>query len=392
MKIELSQRARGLTPSATLAVSARARAMRDAGVDVIAFAAGEPDFDTADPIKEAAIEALRSGDTKYPSPASGIASLRNAVCAYLKKHCDLHYESGQICVSVGGKHALFLAFQTLLDPDDEVLIPVPYWVSYPAIAGFCGAKPVFVHPRDPSSLKVGPEEIKAASTPRTKMLVLNSPNNPSGAVYSRSELEAIADVLRETRVLVVSDEIYHRLVLDGPPQTSFATIDGMFERTLTVNGASKAFAMTGWRLGFCGGPRELIAAMGRLQGQTTSGATSFVQTAAITALSGDQTPVERMRDAYRSRGRLMCERLNALPGVSCESPHGAFYCFPNVASTFERLGVADSVAFAEEVLERVHVALVPGSAFGSPEHVRLTFATSEPVIDRGLDRLAELLR
>jgi aspartate aminotransferase len=392
MMQRLSKRVDSIAPSATLAVAEKARAMRERGIDVISFGAGEPDFDTPAHVRDEAIRALAAGDTKYPSPVSGKTPLREAVCAYLKRWCDLDYVPSQVCVSVGAKDSLHLAFSALLNVGDEVVIPVPYWVSYPDQVRLADGIPVFVHPADRVTLKVTATEIAAAITPRTRVFVLNSPSNPTGAVYSRSELESIARVFSGTDVIVVSDEIYHRLTFDGASHTSFATLPGMFERTLTVNGASKSFAMTGWRLGFAAGPGWLIGAIAKLQGQTTSGPTSFVQTATVAALGGPQDAAKAMRDAYQERGTRMCSRLNDIPGVHCPRPHGAFYCFPDVSKTYARLRVGDADAFAELVLERARVAIVSGTAFGCPTHVRLSFATSDRSIDEGLKRLAEFLQ
>jgi len=361
--------------------------LREQGADVLAFAAGQPDFDTAEPVKRAAVEALRAGDTKYPPPA-GKPPLREAVCAYLSRFCGLSYPPPQVCITPGAKDALALAFAALLDPGDQVLIPVPYWVSYPEQVRLFDGEPVFVAPADDGSLKVDPRALEAACTDRTRVLVLNSPCNPSGVVYRRDELEAIADVVRRHDLLVISDEIYHRLVFDGVEFVSFAALDGMAERTLTVNGVSKSFAMTGWRLGFAAGPQPLIDAMVRLQGQTTGGPASFVQTAAIEALRGDQGAVEQMRAAYQRRRRLMCDGLRALPGVRCTEPDGAFYVFADVRETFDRLGVADADAFAYKLLDEAHVAVVSGNAFGMPTHVRLSFACSDEQIAAGIERIA----
>ncbi len=390
MSMRLSERVRRLAPSATVAMAERARVLREQGADVLAFAAGQPDFDTAEPIKQAAGRALAAGDTKYPPPA-GKPELRQAVCDYLSRWCGLSYQPQQVCITPGAKDALALAFAALLDPGDEVLIPVPYWVSYPEQVRLFDGRPVFVRPRDDGSLKIDPEALAAACTQRTRVLVLNSPCNPSGVVYSRGELEAIAAVVRAHDLLVVSDEIYHRLVYDGVEFVSFASLEGMAGRTLTVNGVSKSFAMTGWRLGFAAGPQPLINAMVRLQGQTTGGPASFVQTAAIEALRGDQQAVEQMREAYQRRRRLMCDGLRALPGVRCCEPDGAFYVFADVSETFERLGVADADAFAARLLDEAHVAVVSGSAFGMPTHVRLSFACSDAQITAGLERIARWL-
>ncbi|MBW7903949.1 MAG: pyridoxal phosphate-dependent aminotransferase [Phycisphaerae bacterium] len=390
MTIAISDRIGRLAPSATLAVADAARALRERGVQVISFGAGEPDFDTPEHIKKAAVEALAAGDTKYP-PVAGTPSLKAAITDYLRRYGGLSYEPAEVCVTVGAKDALHQAFAVLVNPGDEVVIPSPHWVSYPDQVRLAGGTPVFVTGQERLGGKIGPAELRAALTPRTRVIVLNSPCNPTGAVYSRAELEALAAVIRETQAVVVSDEIYHRLGFEQPTTASFAALDGMRERTVTVNGFSKSFAMTGWRLGYAAGPSAVISAMVRLQGQTTSGPPSFVQTAAIAALTGDQACIETMRTAYRERAALACAALNRLPGVRCVPPAGAFYCFPDVSGAFARLGVADADEFARVVLERAHVAVVSGAAFGSERHVRVSCATSAPLIEEGLRRMAALL-
>ncbi|GMU84334.1 MAG: aminotransferase [Planctomycetota bacterium] len=388
MKHRLSRRISAVAPSATLAVAAKAREMAEQGIDVVSFGAGEPNFDTPAHVVDAAVAALRGGDTRYP-PVNGRKPLRQAISGYLKRHCDAHFPADHICVTVGAKDALFYAFAATIDPGDEVLIPAPYWVSYPDQVRLVDGVPVIVKPD--RGLKVSAAALAKAVTPRTKALVINSPNNPSGAVFSRVELEAIARVAEEHNLLIISDEIYHRLVFGGVEFTSFAALPGMLERTLVINGASKTFAMTGWRLGYAAGPKWLIDAIAKLQGQTTSGAASFVQAGATEAFGGDQECVEHMRVIYERRGMRMAEALNAISGVQCEMPEGAFYCFPNVSKAFARLEVADADAFATLVLERAHVALVSGVAFGAPEHCRLSFAASDDEIEKGLERLARLL-
>ncbi|NUQ50829.1 MAG: pyridoxal phosphate-dependent aminotransferase, partial [Phycisphaerae bacterium] len=305
MTIAISDRIGRLAPSATLAVADAARALRERGVQVISFGAGEPDFDTPEHIKKAAVEALAAGDTKYP-PVAGTPSLKAAITDYLRRYGGLSYEPAEVCVTVGAKDALHQAFAVLVNPGDEVVIPSPHWVSYPDQVRLAGGTPVFVTGQERLGGKIGPAELRAALTPRTRVIVLNSPCNPTGAVYSRAELEALAAVIRETQAVVVSDEIYHRLGFEQPTTASFAALDGMRERTVTVNGFSKSFAMTGWRLGYAAGPSAVISAMVRLQGQTTSGPPSFVQTAAIAALTGDQACIETMRTAYRERAALAC--------------------------------------------------------------------------------------
>lgn len=391
MQARISQRLAALAPSATLAVMDRARKLRESGVHVVSFGAGEPDFDTPAGIRDAAVKALAAGDTRYPSPVSGITPLRTAVCEYLQATCGLSYSPGQICATVGAKDALFLAFAALLDPGDEVIVPVPYWVSYPDQVRLCGGTPVFVHASDGDRLTVTASEIAALLTPRTRALVLNSPSNPSGAVYSRAALAEIADLLRGRDILVISDEIYHRLLFSDEPYCSFASLPGMVGQTLTVNGVSKTFAMTGWRLGFAAGPEWLISAMTKLQGQTTSGPASFVQTAAATALRSPALEVHEMCAAYKRRGARMAERLNTMPGVRCAAPQGAFYCFPDVSKAIARLGLKSADEFADAVLDKAQVAIVSGTPFGSPAHVRLSYATSDEQIEEGLRRIERFL-
>lgn len=391
MMIPLAQRVQSVRPSATLAVTEKARQLRDAGVNVIAFAAGEPDFDTPEPIKQAAVDALHAGDTKYPSPAAGRPALRQAICAYLRRYGHLDYQPDQVCVTQGAKDALYLAFQALLNPGDEVIIPAPYWVSYPDQVLLAGGTPVCVHSSRGPAEKLTPDDLRRALTPRTRALVLNSPSNPSGAVYSAQELGGLADVLRPTSVLVISDEIYNRLVFENPPAASFAAVEGMQERTITVNGLSKTFAMTGWRIGFAAGPRPVLSAMGMLVGQITSGVASFIQTAATAALAREDGSVESMRLTYKARGERMHRELNRMPGLRCPAPAGAFYCFVDASEACRRLGVADADGLAEVILEKAHVAVVSGGAFGCPMHLRLSFATSDANIEEGLRRLGRLL-
>ncbi len=391
MKIAWSNLVENLSDSATLAVAATARKLRDQGIDIAAFGAGEPDFDTPEHIKDAAVAALAAGDTKYVSPISGKRALREAICGYTRRFGGAAYEPEQVCVTCGGKDALYMALASVINPGDEVLIPVPYWVSYPEQVRMLGGRAVFV-PGDASrGGRVDLQRLADSVTPKTRVCFINSPSNPGGFTYSRTELNEIADVLRPTRAVVFSDEIYHRLYYTDEPPTSFASLDGMFDRTVTFNGASKTFAMTGWRIGFACGPADIIRAMTRIQSQTTSGPASFVQTALIAALTGDQECVESMRRTFQARGVKMHAGLSAIPGVSCAQPSGAFYVFPDVSETFAKLGVANAAEFAQILLERAHVAVVPGDAFGQGTHVRLSFATSDTAIDAGIARLGALL-
>lgn len=387
----LSTRLQRVAPSATLAVTEKARQLRKAGVDVIALAAGEPDFDTPQHVKDAAAAALARGETKY-GPTPGCDALRQAICDYLARYSNLTYRPSQICVTVGAKDALYELFQTILDPGDEVIIPAPYWVSYPDQVVLAEGRPVIAPAAVENDFKLTPRDVERALTNRTRALVLNSPSNPTGAVYSRAELEALAGALRGTSVLVVSDEIYHRLVFGDAVCTSTAAIAELADRTVTVNGVSKTYAMTGWRLGYLAGPQSVIDGVVRLQGQTNSGVATFVQYAAVAALTGDQSCVERMRSAYARRAERAFAALNAIPGVVCPRPQGAFYCFPDVSATFPRLGVRDADEFTSSLLERAHVALVSGSAFGAPAHVRISIAAADEQIEEGLRRIATFLK
>ncbi|MBN2582994.1 MAG: pyridoxal phosphate-dependent aminotransferase [Planctomycetes bacterium] len=396
--MRISKRTAGLTASITLAVSAKAKAMKAAGIDVVGFGAGEPDFDTPENIKVAAVKAINGGFTKY-TPATGMPELKAAVAEKLKKENGLTYDPAQVVITCGGKHALFGAMMALLDPGDEVVIPTPYWVSYPDMAMVCEAKSVFVEGREDNGFKVTPKDLKAALTPRTKIVVLNSPSNPTGAAYTVAELEALADVIvKHPRAVVFSDEIYERLLYDGAEFKSFASLrPELMDRTLTFNAVSKTYSMTGWRIGYVAGPADIMKAIGNLQSHSTSNPSSMCQKAALEAIIGDQSSVETMRVEFDKRRLRMVEMLNAMPGVSCMKPAGAFYCFPNVAGAISKVcpeatGDTRSAAFCDKVLEDIHVAIVPGCGFGNDDCVRLSFATSMANIEKGLSRLAEYLK
>jgi aspartate aminotransferase len=391
--MELSQRVQALQESATLAVSGRAKQLKADGVDVVSFGAGEPDFDTPAHIRQACKDALDAGHTRYATPVAGVNPLREAICGKFKRDNDLDYTPDQVVVTVGGKHGLYLAFEALLNPGDEVIIPVPYWVSYPEQVKLCGGKVVEVRPDESRDFKLTADELSAALTDRTKILVLNSPSNPGGFTYSAAEQRALAEVLADRDIVVFSDEMYDRLIYTDEPFVSFANVhEAMYDKTVTFNAISKTYAATGWRCGYAAGPQPIIKGITKLQSQETSGTATFIQHAAAAALNGDQGCVAEMRAEFKRRAEHMHARLNALPGVRCLQPTGAFYAFPNVAGTYARLGVSGSVEFATKMLEEAHVALVPGIAFGSDENVRLSFATSTEQIDKGLDRLADALK
>lgn len=390
--MKLSKRVLQLAESATLAVSAQAARMRSEGIDVISFGAGEPDFDTPDHIKRAAIAAINAGQTKYSKPASGLPAAKQAVCEKLARENNLEYAPQQVIITSGGKMALALAMLATLDEGDEVVIPKPYWVSYPEIAKLAGGVPVFVAGPEDNDFRLRPEDLESALTERTKVVCLNSPSNPTGVTYSPEEIRGLAEVLAPHDVHVISDEIYDRLLYDGQQTMSYAAVsDRAYGQAITLNAASKTYAMTGWRLGYAAGQIDVIKAMCKLQSQTTSGAATFNQIAFVEALTGDQSAVETMRLEFARRGKHMWERLTALPSVTCPRPTGAFYCFPKVSGCYAKLGVAGSVEFASRLLEESRVAVVPGVAFGLDAHVRLSFASSLEQIDRGLDRLAEFI-
>jgi aspartate aminotransferase len=392
----LAERMKNLAPSSTLAVQAKAKALRARGVNVISFGAGEPDFDTPERIKQAAIEAMRRGQTKY-TEVGGIPELRAAVCAKLERDHGLAYEPAEVVVSVGAKHTLFNLAVALLDPGDEVLIPSPYWVSYPEQVRLVDAVPVAVPTEERTGFDLDPERLRAAVTPRTKLVILNSPNNPTGAVFSSAALEAVARLAVERGLWVVSDECYEPLTFEGR-RLSIAQLGPEIKaRTLVVNTCSKAYAMTGWRIGYGAGPRDLIRAMTDVQSQVTSNPSSIAQWAAVEALAGPQDDVVKMAAEFDRRRRLIVQGLNALPGVRCVMPKGAFYAFANVSGLFgKRSGstgkLAGSADVAEFLLDAAQVAVVPGADFGSDAHVRLSYATSTELIREGLARMDAAIR
>lgn len=389
----VSERVRALKPSETLALSARARELRARGERVVSFAAGEPDFDTPEHVRTAAIEAIQSGHTRY-TEVGGTAALRQAIAAKLGSENGLTVEPRQIVVSNGAKHSIWNALFTLLEPGDEVLCPVPYWVSFPEIVRLVGGVPVPVPPA-PGTVKVSPAELERAITPKTRLLILNSPNNPSGAVYRRGEIEALAEVVLRHELQVLSDEIYETLVYGDVPHVSIASLGPeLQERTVLVNGVSKTWAMTGWRLGYAAAPRDVAEAMERLQGQTTSNASSVSQQAALRALTGDRRPALEMRDRFAARRGLIVSRVAQLSGVRLVPPDGAFYVFPDFSERIRnaRNGVVDSASLCDYLIDEAKIVCVPGSAFGMEGHLRLSYAISERDITDGMDRLEAALR
>lgn len=390
--MKISKRAQQVPPSATIAVTARAKELKAQGVDIIAFAAGEPDFDTPDYIKDAAIKAMKAGQTKYTA-AAGITELKTAIADKLQKENGLKYTPDQVIVNLGGKHSVYESMQAVLDPGDEVILPTPYWVTYTETIKLAGATAKIIQTDSANDYKITTQQLKDAVGDKTAMLVLNSPNNPGGFTYTPEQLASLAKVLEGTNVYVLSDEIYEKLIYGDTKFVSFASLsEDAFNRTLTLNGFSKAFSMTGWRLGYTAGPLEVIKAMGRLQSHMTQNAVTFVQYAGIAALGGPAADtVEKMRKEFERRGKYMAERLNDIKGVTCSVPTGAFYCFPEVSGNYGRTingaKITGSMDFAKALLEQAKVALVPGAPFGCDNNIRLSFACSFEQITEGLNRL-----
>jgi aspartate aminotransferase len=396
--VTLADRLKTLAPSSTLAVQAKARELRAKGIDVISFGAGEPDFDTPERVKDAAVQAMRRGQTKY-TEVGGIVELRAAVCAKLKRDNGLAYEPADVLVSVGAKHTLFNLIVALVNPGDEVLVPSPYWVSYPEQVRLLGGVPVEVATSESTGFDLDPARLAAAVTTRTKLIVVNSPNNPTGAVFSPAALQAVARLAVERGLWIVSDECYEALTFEGRHVSIASFGPDVRARTLTVNTCSKAYAMTGWRIGYAAGPRELIRAMTDVQSQVTSNPSSIAQWAAVEALTGPQDEVAKMAGEFDRRRRLIVAGLNALPGVRCVMPKGAFYAFANVSGLFGRtwrrpegaLKLSSSLDVTGFLLEEARVAVVPGKDFGSDAHVRLSYATSDALISEGLARMGAAL-
>jgi aspartate aminotransferase len=392
----LARRMAGFAGSPTLRVSTIARTLRAQGRDVVDFGSGEPDFDTPEHIKQAAVKALREGFTKYTTP-SGIDELKDAIVDKLKRDNDIFYTREQIVVSCGAKHTLHNLAQVLFDPGDEVILPGPYWTTYETIIQMAEAVPVIIPTTEQEGFRVSLDVLERYLTPRTKAIMLNSPSNPTGSMYSRDELAAIAKLAIARGTYIIADDIYEKIVFDGRVQTSIIQLmQAAPALGILVNGFSKTYAMTGWRLGYAAGPHEIVAAMGNYQSQTTSNPTSFVQKAGIEALRGPQEAVGVMVQEFEQRRNYVVERLNAMEGLSCFRPMGAFYAFPNVSGTYDKhspLGqINDSVSFAEHLLQTAGVAVVPGAVFGDDRCIRLSFATSMEQLHTGLDRMEQFTK
>lgn len=389
MDIPLSHRAQSIKPSPTLAVTARAAELRAEGKDIIGLGAGEPDFDTPEHIKAAAIESLKKGQTKYTA-VDGTADLKNAIIDKFKRENNLDYNKNQILVSCGAKHSLYNLFQAVLNDGDEIIIPAPYWVSYPDMALLAGAKPVILETTIADHFKITPEKLRDAITNKTRMVVFNSPSNPTGVSYSEEELSALGKVLLEhPDVLVVTDDIYEHILWG---QDKFVNIvnacPDLYERTIVVNGVSKAYSMTGWRIGYVGGPESVIKGMKKIQSQSTSNASSMAQAAAVAALNGDQTYIEESTVIFKERHDFVLKSLQAIDGITCIASEGTFYSFPDMNGLIEKLdGISNDIELAEFFLEKAEVAMVPGSAFGAPGCMRISFATSMENLEKSMERI-----
>ena len=385
--MKLASRVGQVPPSLTLVISAKAKAMKADGIDVCSFSAGEPDFDTPEHIKAAAEAALDAGKTKY-GPAAGEPKLREAIARKLREENGLCYNAENVIVTNGGKHSLFNLILALIEEGDEVIVPAPYWLSYPEMVKLAGGTPVIVRTDATTGYKITPEQLRSSITPKTKLFVLNSPSNPTGMVYTPEEIKALAKVVVETDILVVSDEIYERILYDGAEHLSIGAVGpDIFDRTIISNGFAKSYSMTGWRLGYLAGPVELIKATTTIQSHSTSNVCTFAQYGAIAALEGSQDCVEEMRQAFAARRQVMLERLNAIPGLFCPKPDGAFYMFPDISKTGLK-----SMEFCDALLESQQVAVIPGIAFGADECIRLSYATDMASIEKGMDRLEKFVR
>ncbi len=387
MQYKISRRASCLSPSLTLAIDSKAKQMKAEGQDVVGFGAGEPDFDTPQHIKDAAIKAISEGFTKY-TPSSGIPELRQAIADKFKRDNALDYKPSQIIVSCGGKHSCYNVILATCEEGDEVIIPAPYWLSYPEMVKLASAIPVILNTSDKTEFKITPEQLKAAITHRTRLFILNSPSNPTGSLYTREEIEALGDICVEKGVLIMSDEIYEKLVYDGASHTSVAAFSqAHYDHTIVVHGMAKAYSMTGWRLGYLAAPDPIAKAIDAIQSHSTSNPTSFAQKGGVAALNGSQDHLQAWLAEYAKRRTYAHQRLNAIPGVSCVNAKGAFYLFPNIS----KLGLSSS-DFCARLLDQEKVAAVPGVAFGADEYLRISYATSMANIEKGLDRIERFAR
>lgn len=399
--MKFSDRILQVKPSPTMAVTAMAAQLQAQGVDIIGFGSGEPDFDTPDHIKQAAIKAIEAGKTKY-TPVGGIPELKDAIVHKFKRDNNLEYKRSEIIVNCGGKHSFYNLMQIMLNAGDEVIIPSPYWVSYPDMVKLAGGTPVFIETDSDTGFKFSPEQLASKITPRTRAVVINSPSNPTGAAYSKEELAAFAAILEKTEVIPISDDIYETIIYDGFKFFNIANIsDTMKERTIVLNGISKTYAMTGWRIGYTAASEDIIKKMDIIQGQSTSNPTTISQWAAIEALTGDQTVLANMLEAFDRRRNFVVDDLNSIPGISCYKPEGAFYAFPRVSGVYELKGwekvsgkykdTYKSSSLSAYLMEEARTAVVPGIGFGSDDYIRISFATSDAKLKEGLKRIREAI-
>jgi len=390
--LSVARRVQRVKPSPTLAVTARAAKLKAEGKDVIGLGAGEPDFDTPAHIQQAGIDAIKNGFTRYTN-VDGINELKDAIAAKFERDNAIKYDRSQILVSSGAKQTIYNLCMAVLDHGDEAVIPAPYWVSYPDMVMLADGLPVMPFAGYAQGYKITPRQLAAAITPKTRLVLLNSPCNPTGAAYTRAELRALGDVLLEfPRVIIGTDDMYEKIYWSSDPFCSLLTaVPELYNRTITINGVSKAYAMTGWRIGYCGGPKEIITAMSTIQGQSTSNASSISQRAAVAALNGDQECVTKMNEAFKQRHDYVVHALNSLPGISCLPGAGTFYAFADCSRAIAGLGCRDDNEFAELLLTQGGVAVVPGSGFGAPGHIRISFATSMQTLEKAMERIGRVL-
>jgi aspartate aminotransferase len=392
----ISQKVQSIKPSLTLSIDAKAKALTQKGVDIINFGIGEPDFDTPKNIKEAAITAINNGFTKY-CPVPGTFEIKNAIISKLKRDNNTTYLPEEIIVSSGAKHSLYNLFQAIIDPEDEVIIPAPYWVSYTDMVILAGGKPIILNTTDKNNFKISSDLIKKSITSKTKAIIINSPSNPTGVTYCQNELKEIAQICLENRILLISDEIYEKLVYDNFKFTSIVqSCPEVKDNAILINGVSKTYAMTGWRIGYAAGNKQIISAMTKIQSQSTSNASSISIKAAVEALNGTQEYVETMREEFEKRRNYIVERLNSIEGINCIKPEGAFYVFPNISSilckSFNGKVINSDIEFTDYLLDQAKIAVVPGSAFGAKGYIRISYATSIENIQKGIDRLEKALK
>lgn len=391
MKVSLAKRVMALTPSTTLAITAKAKELKEQGVDVIGLGAGEPDFNTPEHILEAAVQSMKAGHTKY-TPSAGLPALKKAISEKLLRDQGLTYQANEIIVANGAKHALYTLFQVLLNDGDEVIIPSPYWVSYPEQVKLAGGVPVYIDGLEENQFKITPDQLRNAITGKTKAVIINSPSNPTGVLYTAEELLALGKICLEQNILIVSDEIYEKLVYGNHKHISIAQVSPeLKEQTIIINGVSKSHSMTGWRIGYAAGNKQIIEAMTNLASHSTSNPTTTAQFAAIAAYNGSQEPVEAMRQAFEERLEIIFDKLVAIPGFTCVKPQGAFYLYPNVKKAAELTGYQTVDEFVEGLLVDAKVAVIPGSGFGTPDNIRLSYATSLEQLEEAVSRMNQFV-